>query len=238
MRYSAGDLAPNRHSMKSLRLFLLAATIFLGGMPAFSQTVEAAPTWFIFLETGKPTPDDKDAVTKMQRGHIDNFKRLFGEKKLFAAGPMRDPARTKRGIVVVQARDLAELTSYFQPDDYVREGYMTLNATPSTVYKALNTEGIASEGVDEARIVQILRPSPAPSAAAQQAATAYLRSLLEQGLLGGWYSPLNGPVSHIVFAKTTDTAMLEQRIANDAAIQAASAGVLIWPQWLGKGVLR
>lgn len=55
-----------------------------------STTMKSDNFWFIFLESGKKTPDDKALVGQMQRGHIDNFKRLFGEQKLFAAGPLQD----------------------------------------------------------------------------------------------------------------------------------------------------
>lgn len=42
----------------------------------------AGDSWFVFLEIGRPTPDDPPAVQAMQRGHIDNFKRLFAEGRL------------------------------------------------------------------------------------------------------------------------------------------------------------
>ena len=78
--------------------------------------------WFIFLEKGRPTPPDKEAVMAMQRGHIENFKRLSVLGKLFSAGPLADPTAIKRGIVTVRAASRDELMGYFQPDDYVREG--------------------------------------------------------------------------------------------------------------------
>ena len=40
-------------------LMLTAASCFAG------ETADKRPTWFIFLETGKKTPDDKEAVQKM-----------------------------------------------------------------------------------------------------------------------------------------------------------------------------
>ena len=124
----------------------LAASTCILILAACAQTPEAAESkadniWFIFLETGKKTPADKDIVGNMQRGHIDNFKRLHGEKKLFAAGPLQDPSTLKRGIVVVKAPTNEVLKTYFQPDAYVREGYMTLNAMPAVAHKALESEG-------------------------------------------------------------------------------------------------
>ena len=75
--------------MNICRIFI---SICLPALAACAQTPENRAMkpdnfWFIFLETGKKTPDDKALVAQMQRGHTDNFKRLFGEQKLFAAGP-------------------------------------------------------------------------------------------------------------------------------------------------------
>lgn len=199
------------------------------GIAPSTPTSVAAPArdWFIFLETGLPTPDDRDAVIKMQRGHIDNFKRLFGEGKLFAAGPMRDPSGIKRGIVVVRAGSLDELRSYFTPDDYVRLGYMKLNAVPARAHKPLNHEGIDANSIEEVRIVQIARAE-----AANARGTPLLAGLVERGTLGAWYTLDSGPVAEVLFARSTDSAALE------AALAPYGAPVTVWSQWLGKGVVR
>jgi uncharacterized protein YciI len=179
-----------------------AALVLLAGCAA--PPTAGPRDWFIFLEIGRQTPDDRAAVVAMQRGHIDNFKRLFAEGRLSAAGPMRDPAGTKRGIVVVRAASLAELRGYFQPDDYVREGYLTLNAVPATAHRALNTEGIDASRVEEVRIVMIGRaPADGPTGAARQ---AHLRGLVDQGKVGAWYTLHDGPVAEVLFARSTDTA--------------------------------
>ena len=50
--------------------------------------------WFVFLESGKTGFSERSALDMMQRGHIANFQRLFGEKKLLAAGPLNPVAPT------------------------------------------------------------------------------------------------------------------------------------------------
>jgi len=218
---------------------LLVGLVLLSGVSALArgETVSQGH-WFIFLESGKPTPDDKEAVAKMQRGHIDNFKRLFAERKLLAAGPLRDPARIKRGIVVVRAASVAELLGYFQPDEYVRDGYMTVNAVPARVNKALNSEGIDDSAIEEVRIVQIQRPAARPAAEVIARQGAFLQGLLDKGTLGAWYTLENGPVAEVLFARTTDTAMLETTLSGYPRADSQPAFVSIWSQWLGKGVLR
>lgn len=190
--------------------------------------------WFIFLETGKKTPDDKVRVAEMQRGHLENFRRLFGEKKLFAAGPLRDPSGVKRGIVVVKAPDRATLDTYFQPDEYVREGYMTLNATPVRVMKPLNAEGIDANAIEEVRIVLVVRTKP------NDAATGYFVSQAGQSaLFGAWYQMTEGIYSDILFTREKDEAAIRIALGwGDSGNKGTSPAVVIWPQWLSKGVVR
>ena len=216
---------------------LLVGLAALAGLPAQARG-EPGGHWFIFLESGKPTPDDKEAVAKMQRGHIDNFKRLFAEGKLLAAGPLRDPAKVKRGIVVVRAQTVAELLGYFQPDEYVRDGYMTVNAVPARVNKALNSEGIDDTAIEEVRILQVRRPAVAPEAELQAKQRAFLQALLDKGSVGAWYTLESGPVAEVLFARTTDSAALETAMAGNPGAGSGSANFSIWSQWLGKGVLR
>jgi uncharacterized protein YciI len=206
--------------------------------PALAQDAgDSRPTWFIFLETGKKTPDDKEAVAKMQKGHIDNFVKLHGEKKLFAAGPLADPSKLKRGIVVVKANTRDEYVSYFQPDDYVREGYMTLNAERATVYKPLKSEGIDPSGIEEVRIVQITRPQAPLTGPQQKDDHAFLKGLVDRAAVGAWYTLESGSNAEILFCRSTDTAAVTALFADLPSVKAAKSTVLVWPQYIGKGVV-
>ncbi|MBC7939339.1 MAG: hypothetical protein H7Z19_06165 [Chitinophagaceae bacterium] len=218
------------------RQFHLCLAAALPGL-AMAQA-DGSGDWFVFLETGRPTPDDKAAVAAMQRGHLDNFKRLFADKKLLAAGPLRDPSRVKRGIVVVKAASREELLSYFQPDAYVRDGYMTANAVPARANQSLHSEGIDPEGIEEVRIVLIGRDSAPVDAATAAARQTLLQSLLAQGRVGAWYTLHMGPVAEVLFARTTDTPALQAALASYAGRADPGLPVEVWSQWLGKGVLR
>lgn len=216
----------------SLSLLAIAACLPLG---ALAQTDR---DWFVFLETGRKTPEDKAAVTAMQRGHIANFEKLFAQGRLFAAGPLRDPKGIKRGIVVVRAATLEDLVQMFQPDDYVREGYMTLNAAPAIVHKALHTEGIDVKKMEEVRILQISRPAGTPDAASIERSRAFLRTLLAQGKVGAWYAPQSGPVADILFINSTDNAHIEQLFSAHPDIAGGTSTLAVWGQWLAHGVVR
>ncbi len=203
-----------------------------GGAPA--SIFAAEQMWFIFLETGRPVPDDKAAVEAMQRGHLDNFKRLFAEGKLFAAGPLRDPSREKRGIVIVKAPNRQILMQYFQPDAYVREGYMTVNAQMATVHQALHHTGIDPDGIEENRIVLLSRAEPKD----KDAVPVFLQRALDDGVIGAWYSLEDGPVGEVLFMRGTDETALRKAMAEYPGLSDQRATMKIWSQWLGKGVLR
>ncbi|OWQ46728.1 hypothetical protein CDL60_14860 [Roseateles noduli] len=196
--------------------------------------IAAEQYWFIFLETGKPVPDDKAAVAAMQTGHLENFKRLFADEKLFAAGPMRDPAKQKRGIVVVKAPNRQILLSYFEPDQYIREGYMVVNAQPATVHQALHHTGIDPNGIEENRIVLFSRAE----AKDKDAVPIFLQRALDEGVIGAWYSLEDGPIGEVVFSRGTDETALRKTMAEYPGLSDQRVTMKIWGQWLGKGVLR
>lgn len=201
--------------------------------------------WFAFLETGRATPGDKAAVAAMQQGHLDNFRRLFAQGRLLSAGPLADPSQRKRGIVVLRGASLAELAAYFEADAYVRDGYMTLNAQRAVAHRPMHTEDIDASRIEEHRIVLIDRAAGVPPAVAA-ARQALLRSLIDSGTLGAWYSLADGPVAEVLLARGTDTAGLQAALApysaNLATVSANNpAGdgpaVQVWRQWLSPGVV-
>jgi uncharacterized protein YciI len=224
---------------------LLPAALLMQPTPAPAADLppDAGDSWFIFLETGRPTPDDPPAVQAMQRGHLENFKRLFAAGRLQAAGPLADPARIKRGIVVVRAASLDELDAYFQPDDYVREGYLRLNAQRATPRRPLHTEGIDASRIEEVRLLQISRPTTAAGAGAALASDAdarrrqLLQGLVDAGTLGAWYSLADGPVAEVLLARGTDSAALEAALAPYPGLADGSVSLVVWRQWISPGVV-
>jgi len=205
--------------------------------PSAPPTPVAGRDWFVFLETGAPTPPDKERVMAMQKGHIDNFGRLFAAGKLFAAGPMRDPAKLKRGIVVVRAPDPATLRGYFDEDEYVALGHMTLNAQPCVVRKALNTTGLNLQKIVENRIVMLTR-TPGFSEADQGPLKERLAALVAAGTFGAWYEMEAGPIHHILFRQGTDDAPLNEALASLPGRAAGSLQTEVWGQWFAEGVVR
>ncbi len=223
------------------RTVLLSAA--LAALPPARADEAPAPTpvagrdWFVFLERGAPTPPDKERVMAMQKGHIANFGRLFAAGKLFAAGPMRDPSQLKRGIVVVRAPDAEALRRYFDEDEYVALGHMTLNAQPCVVKKALHTTGLNLKKIVENRIV-LLSGAAALRPEERQQLEAALQAMVDEGQLGAWYAMQAGPIDHVLFRAGNDEAALQAALARlpgraDERLQAA-----VWGQWFAEGVVR
>jgi uncharacterized protein YciI len=219
---------------------LWVAMLILALFGSFSVAGERGEDrfWFCFLETGKPTPPDKEAVAKMQKAHLDNFGKLFNEGKLFAAGPLADPSKKKRGIIVLKGNGRKDLDPYFAGDPYVAEGYMTLNAVPCKVRKALGTTEIDPNGIEEVRIILLTRPRQPLTKKEQKASDAYLQSLIDGKQIGAWYSLDSGEFSEIMFARTTDDAMLKSLMMLHPSFKESRVEFHVWKQYLGKGVLK
>lgn len=139
---------------------------------------------------------------------------------------------------MVKAESKVELLTYFQPDEYVREGYLMANAVRSVTHKPLNTEGIDLDGIEEERIVLITRPTKPPTRKEKRETVAFLQALAEKGTVGAWYTLGSGDVAEVRFCRTTDTKALEAIFAQLPTVKASKASALIWPQWLSKGVVK
>jgi uncharacterized protein YciI len=224
-------------SRRQISRLLLTLPLALPAL-APAQEADGQRWWFVFLERGKPTPEDKDAVAALQRKHLDTIRQLFDAHKMFGTGPLRDPTGSKRSMAVLRAASQQELQAYFEADAYVKQGYMTLNATPATAHKALNTGVRDPMDAEEVRIVQLTRGAVAATPVQEQAVLASLQTLQDQGKLGAWYSLHSGSVAHVLFVRSTDTQQLQTLLGGQPAVQAAGLNVLVWPQWLAKGVLN
>jgi uncharacterized protein YciI len=207
--------------------------------PPAPATTAASPEgglvqdWFIFLERGQPAPPAE--LEAMQRAHIDNFKRLFGLGLLLAAGPLQDPTGHKRGIVVARAPSRAALDALFLPDDYVRGGHMTLNASPCLARRPLNTVGVVPESIEESRITLLGRAAPGAATSAER--TAQLQTAVNRGRIGAWYTLATGPVAEVLLTSVTHAEALRSELADWPGLDSPGTAPPVWPQWLSKGVL-
>ena len=91
-------------------------------------------TFWIFLTTDKSTEGiDRSEIAKMQEAHLGNFRSLHKAGKLLTAGPMADPEKKKRGIVVMTATDSKTLPSLFEQDPLINQGFRAVDAIPMEI---------------------------------------------------------------------------------------------------------
>lgn len=85
--------------------------------------------WFVFLvRADGPRPKETAALQEMQNAHIGNFERRYAEGKLVTAGPVGDPTKHRRGIVVLGVGTLKEVMACFETDPYVQGRIMRVEA--------------------------------------------------------------------------------------------------------------
>ena len=126
----------------------------IGEAAAKDEPALGGPLYWVFLTTGKSTQGTEPAeLEKMQGAHLANFGRLHKEGKLFAAGPLADPQKTERGIVVVTAPNLEGLSELFAADPFLKEGFLVLDSIPMEVAVGTFQREIKSEALAEFRLV-------------------------------------------------------------------------------------
>ena len=85
--------------------------------------------WFVFLvRADGPRPKETATLEAMQRAHIGNFQRRYAEGKLVTAGPVDDPTKHRRGIVVLGVGTLKEVHACFEGDPYIEGRIMRVEA--------------------------------------------------------------------------------------------------------------
>ena len=92
--------------------------------------IVAKPMLFFgfFMRGDGPRPTGPEMLDQMQAGHIGNLQRLHREGHLLAAGPLQDPTKNRRGILVLQIPNESEIPSLFTEDPYVKGKIMSVKA--------------------------------------------------------------------------------------------------------------
>lgn len=230
---------------------ILAVAIIAGGLcgTTLAQDAktegDAKSRYWIFLVTGKSAAGvPKEEIADKQKAHIDNFKRLAELKKLFAAGPMADPAKTKRGIVLIEAESLDKIPALFEPDPYVTEGFMKIDANKITKMVGETKINLVEQGMDELRIAVWDRATD--SAGKVDAEMKAVRQAHEDHWtkwraakkvsLRCSFSEDSPHFGIIIFPKSDDTE-IKKLLDSDPMVSAKLLNYSLMPQYLMKGAL-
>ncbi len=229
--------------LQPIRIVTLSV-VFTSLAMAQAPSQDARQLYWIFLTTGKPTAGvDAAKIQVMQQAHLDNFTALHGQGKLLAAGPMSDPERTLRGIVVVKANSHVDVMAMFDSDPYVKNGYMKVEASPMTIVVGEFNTDAEDQGLEELRIVvasSAKKPTEQDSQQIDQDNRHFYQRLADQGALRMAVRRLaqnNGREEVLIFNKLDDDKL--QKLVS--AIPANKNGWRTYqamPFYSGKGIFK
>jgi uncharacterized protein YciI len=120
----------------------------------------AMPAWFLILETGSepPTSSPSETSRKMQE-HLGNFARIHEEGRLMAVGPVLDPLRQKRGVLLYKAPTFEAAQKDLEADPFLKDGSMKARILPARVMR-----GDPKETPDASRVRPLVAVFLEPSA--------------------------------------------------------------------------
>lgn len=76
---------------------------------------------FVILKTGPSKLDDKQQISALFRGHLENINRLVEQKKLIVAGPLGKNEHNYRGLFIFDSKNKAEVETLLQTDPAIKE---------------------------------------------------------------------------------------------------------------------
>lgn len=218
-----------------------------------AKSMKTEPRLFwIFLNAGKSTEGvDSEKVQEMQREHLANFKKLAEEEKLLTAGPLTDPEKKMRGIVIVRAQSKSVLKEFFQTDPFVQQGYLSIEAIEMNLELGDLNAKINPQGLEEYRLVVFERngdqnsdaTEPVSQSEKQDSYGAQIVAQLAKDkdvLLGASFSAKSGPNRHavIVFAKPEDDEAIAKKVQDIPVVKSGLLRHRLFPLFMGKGTFK
>jgi uncharacterized protein YciI len=200
--------------------------------------------YFVFLTSGKSAADvPKADLQKKQAAHLENFGALAKQGKLNLAGPLGDPKKFLRGVIMVKAPDDKTMAAYFDADPYVKEGFMNLEAHPISQRIGEPKVLLKVEGMDELRMIvfDYVETDPAKRSIPDKIMTEHIQywEELEKtgrvGLICRFVK--NDPRIGIAIVDSIPDAQIEELLRSDPLVANKIATYQLMPQYIGKGVL-
>ena len=204
---------------------------------------ETGKLYWIFLTTGKSLEGvASEEVEKMQAAHLGNFKKLAEESKLLTAGPMTDPEKKLRGIVVVKASGPAELNKMFEPDPYVQKGYLTIEATEMEFDHGVINTKITPQGLEEYRLAiieKVDREADSSSEVASQNKKFISEMNTNPNLLMTVFFPGHkfGRTAVMILKKQENDDAINETLNSIPSIEQGIWKSRVFPLYMGKGSL-
>lgn len=81
----------------------------------------------VILKTGDTKIDDKEKVSELFKGHMDNINKLVEEHKLIVAGPMGKNENEYRGIFILDVKTVEDAKELVKNDPAVNSGMLAVD---------------------------------------------------------------------------------------------------------------
>ncbi len=79
--------------------------------------------YLVILKSGTNKSTDKEKVSALFRGHLDNIGKMAKANKLVVAGPLEENEKDYRGIFIFSVKDKAELDDLLKSDPAIMLSY-------------------------------------------------------------------------------------------------------------------
>ncbi|MCX6359553.1 MAG: hypothetical protein NT029_07105 [Armatimonadetes bacterium] len=190
---------------------------------------------FIFLELDQGSGDrDQATLERWQAEHIGNFRKRYAEGVLKLAGPLSDPDRKARGIVVLDIASADDVARHFVEDPYIQHRVMKPVAIEGEM--AAMALGTPEEtGIDQHSIAIF---TAAPGKERRKAdPSGYLKLPAADRPAVAFRATKPGAVRQILIFREKELDQVRAIVEADPAVQRGDLKAAVWSQWLGKGSL-
>lgn len=217
---------------------------------AFAQSEGAkasspeSDTFWIFLTTDKTTEGiDRSEIAKMQEAHLGNFRALQKAGKLLTAGPMADPDKKRRGIVVLTATDSKTLPSLFELDPLVKQGFLAVDPSPMEIAVGSFSKDADPNKFAEYRLVVLEKSASEDQEIDDKTKSknlSYCNSIhdAERLCFAGWLNdPKRSRRGILIFRKLEDT-KLKPLLDDLPAVKSSKWSATTYPLYMTDGIVK
>ena len=190
---------------------------------------------FIFLELDQGSGGhDQATLEKWQAEHIGNFKKRHAEGVLKLAGPLSDPDRKVRGIVVLDIASAGDAARHFVEDPYIQHRVMKPEAIEGEM--AAMALGTPEETGIEQHSIAIFTAAPGQEKRKADP-SRYLKLSAADGPAVAFRATKPGAVRQVLIFREKELDKVRAIVAADPAVRRGDLKAAVWSQWLGKGSL-
>lgn len=215
----------------------------------FAVSQESEPTlrpYLMFFVRGEGQPPTGKELNAATQSHFANMRAQAEAGRLFAAGPVQDPAGIRRGITVVTVPTRVDVPALFTSDDFIRLDVMRIEAAPWDVKTGSFEPKVDPSSIVEHRLLLVRRgPGKSPETpemvSQHEAAMARLARVKGPAVWGkvgtSEDAQFRGVLEAAIFVGTDSEGILAE-LERDTMFQRKLLEAELVPLWMSSGVVR